>query len=266
MAITDDARLRGVFEFYASPALEWQVRMVGPHLHPGSELATVALAERAAHYGFAEGGLIVEIASALGGPARFVARRFAATVICVDFNPAMQEALARGAAAEGLSRRCLPAIARCERLPFAAASCDAAWSQDAICHMDKEAVLAEVARVLKPGAVFAFTDFIARAPLTPKDSQMLARDWAFPSLLRLSEYTVLLDRCGFEVLLAEDRTRAIAAQSSRATPSDQLQWYAAYAARHSETEARRHLAIVEQWADLVRTERTGYGMLIARRR
>ena len=266
MVTTDDARSRGVLGFYASPALEWQLRMVGPHLHPGSELATVALAVRAAHYGFAEGGLVVDLASALGGPARLVARRFAATVVCVDLNPAMQDALTRAAAAEGLSRRCLPVLARCERLPFADASCDAAWSQDAICHMDKETVSAEVARVLKPGAVFAFTDFIARSGLTGDDAQALARYWAFPSLLRLDEYTRLLGRCGFEVLLAEDRTRAVAAQTSRTIPSDQLQWVADYSARYGEAEAQRQVSILSQWADLVRAERAGYGMLIARRR
>jgi hypothetical protein len=202
MAIADDARSRGVFEFYAPPALEWQLRMVGPHLHPGFEMATVALAERAAHYGFAEGGRVVDLASALGGPARFVARRFAATVVCVDFNPAMQQARAR----------------------------------------------------------------VARSGPTRDDAQTLARDWAFPTLLRLPEYAVLLDGCGFEVLLAEDRTRAVAAQHSRATPTDQPQWDADFSARHGQAEARRQVALAEVWANPVRAERAGYAMLIARRR
>ncbi len=44
-------------------------------------------------------------------------------------------------------------------LPFEANSFDAVWSQDAILHApDRKAVLDEVARVLKPGGQFIFTD------------------------------------------------------------------------------------------------------------
>src|SRR5215470_614960 len=76
---------------------------------------------------FPEGGAILDLASALGGPARFLARRFAATVICLDLNPRMHAALMRAARAEGLTLCCLPVLARTERLPLATASCDGAW-------------------------------------------------------------------------------------------------------------------------------------------
>jgi SAM-dependent methyltransferase len=173
--------VRAVSDIYTEPAVEWQVRFLGTHLHPGSEEATVALATRAAHYGFPEGGTILDLASALGGPARFLARRFAATVICVDLNSRMHAALTGAAREEGVRLRCLPVLARTERLPLATASCDGAWSQDALCHMDKPAVLAEVARVLKPDALFSFTDFIARSELRNEDADGLAREWGFPS-------------------------------------------------------------------------------------
>jgi SAM-dependent methyltransferase len=67
------------------------------------------------------------------------------------------------------------AVSRTEHLPLADACCDAAWSQDALCHMEKPAVVAEAARVLRPGAVFAFTDFIARTPLTAEERATLAQ-------------------------------------------------------------------------------------------
>jgi cyclopropane fatty-acyl-phospholipid synthase-like methyltransferase len=60
---------------------------------PGREEATAALAERAAHYGFPERGRVLEVGSALGGPTRFIARRFAATIVCVDMNARMHTAL-----------------------------------------------------------------------------------------------------------------------------------------------------------------------------
>ncbi|MBI3796474.1 MAG: class I SAM-dependent methyltransferase [Deltaproteobacteria bacterium] len=226
----------------------------------------MTLATRAAHYGFPEGGSILDLASALGGPARFLARRFAATVICIDLNPRMHAALRSAAQAEGLTLRCLPVLARTERLPLATASCDGAWSQDALCHMDKPAVLREVARVLRPDALFAFTDFIARSGLRSEDAEALARDWAFPSLLRLPQYTALLDEHGFEVLLAEDRTRALVAQYPQVRARDQERWEAEFAARHSDAERQRQRARGEVWLTLLRAERTGYGMFVCRRR
>jgi len=258
--------VREASDVYATPAVEWQTRLFGTHLHPGAEEATVALAERAARYGLREGGLLLDLASALGGPARFIARRFSATVICVDLSRRMQSALVSAAKAEGLARSCLPVLARTEHLPFTSASCGGAWSQDALCHMDKPAALAEVARVLQPTAVFAFTDFIARSGLTSDDSETLAREWGFRSLLRLVEYTALLDQHGFEVLLAEDRTCAVAAQRSRATPGDQREWEVDFAARHGEAEAQRLEAISWIWLNLLRAERAGYGMFVCRRR
>lgn len=193
MSSPDERSVRAVSDIYTEPGVEWQVRFLGTHLHPRFEEATVALAARAAHYGFPEGGSILDLASALGGPARFLARRFAATVICIDLNRRMHAALTSAARAEGLTLSCLPVLARTERLPLATASCDGAWSQDALCHMDKPAVLGEVARVLRPDALFAFTDFIARSGLRSEDAEALAHEWGFPSLPRLPQYTALLD-------------------------------------------------------------------------
>ena len=266
MSSPDECSVRAVSDIYTEPGVEWQVRFLGTHLHPGFEEATAALATRAAHYGFPEGGSILDLASALGGPARFLARRFAATVICIDFNPRMHAALTSAARAEGLTLSCLPILARTEWLPLATASCDGAWSQDALCHMDKPAVLAEVARVLRPDALFALTDFIARLRLRSEDAEVLAREWGFPSLLRLPQYTTLLDEHGFEVLLAEDRTRVVVAQYPQVRARDQKQWEADFAARHGDAEHQRQRTMGEVWLTLLRAERAGYGMFVGRRR
>jgi len=262
MSNPDERSVRAVSDIYTEPGVEWQVRFLGTHLHPGFEEATVALASRAT---FPEGGSILDLASALGGPARFLARRFAATVVCIDLDLRMHAALTSAAQAEGLRLCCLPVLARTEQLPLATASCDGAWSQDALCHMDKPAVLAEVARVLRPDALFAFTDLIARVGLRSEDAEALAHEWGFPSLLRLPQYTALLDEHGFEVLLAEDRTRAVVAQQPEVKARDQRQWEADFAARHGDAERQRQRARVETWLTLLRAERVGYGMFVCRR-
>jgi hypothetical protein len=132
--------------------------------------------------------------------------------------------------------------------------------------MDKPTVFAEVARALRPDALFAFTDLIARSDLRSEDAEVLAREWGFPWLPRLPQYVALLDEYGFEVLLAEDRTRAVVAQQSEVRPRDQRQWEADFAAQHGDAQRQRQRAMVEAWLTLLRTERVGYGMFVSRRR
>ena len=69
-----------------------------------------------------------------------------------------------------------------EALPLRDASFDAAWSHDAMCHMEKAPTVHELARVLQPGALFAFSDWIARARLSDEESTELTTVWSLPSL------------------------------------------------------------------------------------
>lgn len=259
-----DDRLRDVADFYDEPGLRWMPRQTGTHIHPGSEDATTALAARAELYGFPVGGAIVDLATAVGGPARYLARRFAATVLCIDGDRRMHMAARTIASAEGVALRTALLVARTERLPLAAGSCNAAWSQDSLCHMDKPAVVAEVARVLRPGALFAFTDWIARAPLTANEQDTLARLWGFPAVLRVAEYVRLLDAAGFEMLVAEDRTPTVVARPGQ-PPVDQDVWEQGFAAQYGAAEIARQQAPLQAWRTLVATGRTGFGLFIARR-
>jgi hypothetical protein len=130
--------------------------------------------------------------------------------------------------------------------------------------MDKPPVLAEVARVLKPGAIFAFTDFVARRSATPEDLDTLHRLWAFPSLFTVAHYVQVLDSLGFEVLLAEDRTAALLATRGGGL-ADDAAWWAEFGARWGQAELEARLEAGRVWQDLLRAGRTGYGMFIARR-
>lgn len=257
--------MRTIGDFYDDPGIAWSLHSVGTHLHSGGEDATVALAARAADYGFPTGGRIIDVASALGGPARYLARRFATTVICVDGTRLMHEMALRFHRAEDTVARCPLVLARTERLPLADACCDAAWSEDAMCHMDKPAVLAEVARVLRPLTLFAFSDWIVRVPLTAEQSAELATAWSFPSLLSVAEYVRLLDERGFDVLVAEDWTAEILRVRGAQAP-DQAEWEQTFAERFGPDEANRQRGPFDLWRSLLQANITGYGRFIARRR
>ena len=250
---------------YDSPTIDWSLRAVGPHLHPGSEEATVLLAQRAAGHGFLSAARVLDLGSGLGAPARFLARRFAATVVGLDIERRSQLTARAGAAAEGLVERCPLLLGVGEALPFAAGSFAAAWSQDALCHMHKQPTLAELARVLRPGAVLAFSDWIARDRLSTDEARDLEERWSFPALLRPAEYVALLEAGGFELLLAEDVTYLRAARGG-AAPEDQGAWSAGFARRHGGEELARQEARGASWVALLDAGKVGNGMFVARRR
>lgn len=258
-----DLPLRPVPDIYDAPWLAWTVRGAGMHLHPGRELATAYLVDRAAHYGLRPGGRILEIASALGGPARMIARHFAADVVCVDMNGTMQRELLRLSREEGLIRRLHPLRARTERLPLRDGSFDGAWSQDAMCHMDERAVVPEVWRTLRPGGIFAFSDWMTISPLEPEDWLQLSQHWGFPSLPTLAEYVSLLAEQGFDLLLAEDRTRAL--RNAPAVPSDQEAFEHDFVERWGKAELKRQKAPGELWQRLVKEGKMTFGAVIARK-
>ena len=259
-------RLRPVAEVYDPPAMAFALRDVGTHIHPGSEFATVYLAEKVAAFGgFPAGGRVLDIASALGGPARVIARRFGCSVLCIDMDPRMQAEGQDAAKREGVWLRVQQILARSERLPLANASCHGSWSQDALCHMDKRAVIAEIARVLRPGALFAFTDWIALPGFSSADRARLAAHWGFPDLLSLRQYVDLLEDSGFVPLAAEDRTAANTVSRAAEVP-DQVEWEDWFVSHYGESELLAQAARGDAWREVLDGGRAGYGTFIAQRR
>ncbi len=263
--MTPGDALAAVGDVYDQASLEWYIRGSGPQLHPGGELATAALIERAAAYGMPEGGRILDVACALGVPGRVVARRFAASVVGVDMSPAMARACVAGAVYEQLAGRCGAVVGRTERLPFRDAAFGGAWSQDALCHMDQPPVIAEVARVLADGGVFAFSDFIARPGHTEADREALRHTWSFPHLLTLPEYVALLTAAGFEVLLAEDRTAAIARWRPATGAGDGEAWTARFRERWGPGPVDAVMARFSTWGAVLEGGRGGFALFVARR-
>jgi SAM-dependent methyltransferase len=88
-------------------------------------------------------------------------------------------------------------------MPFTTSAFDGAYAIESLLHCtDKERVLAECRRVLRPGGRVVIWDLIARADL-PADAFPLANLFGF------QDYRDVCDRNGFEILLAQDRGEEI---------------------------------------------------------
>lgn len=108
------------------------------------------------------GSDVLDIGCGSGGITLHIARRFSPKSI-TGFDveqPVIREATRRAAEA-GVSRTVRFVQAPPGRLPFADASFDVVFSKDAMVHIpDKDAIFAEIFRVLRPGGTFAASDWL----------------------------------------------------------------------------------------------------------
>jgi SAM-dependent methyltransferase len=111
-----------------------------------------------------DGRTFVDLACGQGGPSLFVARETGAAVIGVDSSlVAVASARAAAAAAPGVSRTAAFIAADAAATGLRAESVAGVMSVDALQLMpDRNAVIAEVFRLLKPGGRFAFTTWLSR--------------------------------------------------------------------------------------------------------
>lgn len=109
--------------------------------------------------GLKKGARVLDIGSGYGGAARVLAAKSGAHVTCLNLSEVENERNRKLTAEQGLSDLVTVVHGSFEAIPEADASFDIVWSQDAILHSgNREQVLREVARVLKPGGEFIFTD------------------------------------------------------------------------------------------------------------
>lgn len=102
---------------------------------------------------------VLDIGSGYGGAARYLAETYGCTVVALNLSNVENER-ARALNAEGKLDHLIDVVdGSFEEIPRPNDSFDLVWSQDAILHSgDRERVLSEVARVLKWGGEFLFTD------------------------------------------------------------------------------------------------------------
>lgn len=153
--------------------------------------------------GVGAGQTIVDLGCGQGGPSCWVARETGAALVGVDLSTVGVARASERAQDLGLADRIRFQVADITSTGLPAASFDAAMSVDVIWSVpDKLGALREAARILKPGARFAFTNW--------------DRDRTPPGYLPpLGDHRPLLEQAGFEVetyqLQPEDgvRRRAI---------------------------------------------------------
>jgi SAM-dependent methyltransferase len=180
--------------------------------------------------GLSEASDVLDVACGSGGPALYLARIAGCRVTGVDIQQPGIDAANAMAAAQSLSDRAhfLTVDARAP-LPFVDASFDAVICIDSINHMyERQRVLEDWYRVLRPGGRILFTDPITVTGLIRRDEMMIRSggmgDFVFTAP---GSDEKLVRAAGFEVLRVEDVTEnmatvAAARRAARARRADDL--------------------------------------------
>src|SRR3954447_1328731 len=127
---------------------------------PRSFVTLTELRAMARDLGVGAGQTIVDLGCGQGGPSLWVARKTGAALVGIDLSPVGVARASERARDLGLADRARFQVADITSTGLPEASFDAAMSVDVIWSVpDKLGALREAARILKPGARFAFTNW-----------------------------------------------------------------------------------------------------------
>ena len=174
--------------------------------HYGGVEAVEALAEAA---GISRGQHVLDVGSGMGGPARWLAHKFGCRVTGLDLTDSRVLGARRLTERVGLSSLVKFVQGDATRMPFPAGSFDALVSQEVWCHIpEKDALLAESARVLKSTGKIAFTDIMTVGELSAMDERQLAQGMKIPRPATLREYKTLAEKNGLTISGATNLSEA----------------------------------------------------------
>lgn len=207
MKTMDNIGLKEVQAVYSGPEGRLWELIMGEQIHIGGFASSTDLAEKA---GIGSGMEGVDLCCCNGAGMRFLVRfRDVARMHGVDATEKVVEQGRRRCDQEGLSDKINFTLADVCASGLDDASVDFIWGEDAWCYVvDKEKLISEAARIVKPGGVIAFTDWIeGKAGLSDAEAERFLTFMKFPNVQNLEGYSDLLEANDCKVITAEDTGR-----------------------------------------------------------
>jgi len=204
-----DIGVQDVAAVYDGPeGVLWELIM-GEQIHVGGMKSSMILAEKA---GIKAGLKGVDLCSALGAGCRFLVRNFDVSMCGVDASDTMLAKAKERAQSAGLDAHIEFKKGDVTAIPYADAAFDFIWGEDAWCYVaDKDRLIEEAVRVLKPGGTLAFTDWIEGPNgLSDEEAERISTFMKFPYMESRKGYTGIMERAGLTVVETEDVTEEFA--------------------------------------------------------
>ena len=172
------------------------------HFHARGFPATVELADQLP---IKMGQQIIDIGCGLGGPARYIAKRFQCTVSGIDITGPFVDAANKLTALVRMQGRVKIELGDGLNLPYADACFDGGYTQHVTMNVpDRARFFAEAYRVLKPGAFFALTEHGLGPKGHPHHPVPWSADGTGAYLVTPAETRAFLEEAGFENIVVDD--------------------------------------------------------------
>ena len=207
MKTLDNIGLKEVQAVYSGPEGELWELIMGEQIHIGGFASSMGLAEKA---GIGRGMKGVDLCCCNGAGMRFLVRfRDVARMRGVDATETVVEQGRLRCEQEELTGKIEFTLADVCNSGLADESADFVWGEDAWCYVvDKQKLIAEAARIVKPGGTIAFTDWIeGKAGLSDAEAERFLTFMKFPNVQNLEGYGNLLAANDCEVITAADTGR-----------------------------------------------------------
>ena len=257
--------LKDVQAVYGGPEGDLWELVMGQQIHIGGFKSSMDLAEKA---GIGSGLFGIDLCCCNGAGMRFLTRfRGVAKMTGVDATPTVIERGRRRCKAEGLEGKIQFVLGDVTASGLPGGTVDFVWGEDAWCYVvDKAKLIAEAARLVKPGGTIAFTDWVEGKPMTDPEADRFLTFMKFPSMQDLKGYSDLLESNGCEVKTAADTGRFAPCIDLYLNMLDQQLTYDALRAINFDMDMMGALAAEMQFAQgLARAGKVIQGLFVARK-
>ena len=158
---------------------------------------------------------VLDIGCGIGGIDLLLAERYGARrVLGIDVEADNVERARRRAEAKGFAERVGYRLVEPGPLPFGPASFDLVFSKDAVIHIpDKEALFADLFRILRPGGQFMASDWLSGddGPPSPAMQRYVAAEGLSFAMASPVRYRRAMEAAGFRDIEIRDRNAWYAA-------------------------------------------------------
>jgi len=201
-----DFSVNDVSEVYAGPGGKLWELLMGEQIHVGGPEQTDLLAKKAGIDKAGQNFTLLDICSALGGPARHLAEKYGINVVGLDITPEMVLEAKKRTKGKPYASKIEYRIGSGLDIPAHLNSFEVVWGQDSWCYIrDKVRLIEETWRVLKSGGTLVFTDWIwGSVSVSDEDSDFLMEFMVFPDLQTLNGYAEIIESVGYKIVEKQD--------------------------------------------------------------
>jgi len=149
--------------------------------------------------------VVLDVGSGVGGPALHLAKTYGCSVTGLDIVELNVQEAGNRAKARKLDHLAKFEVGDATDMPFDDGLFDVVWGQDAWCHVpDKDKLIEECARVIKPGGTIAFSDWLQVGEMKGEYLGQVLSAIASPNLATPEDYFALLKKHGFSIKTQAD--------------------------------------------------------------